>query len=229
MQPLSKEIETNVGTAERWGSVVGGSGLLLYALRSRILRVPALLVGGGLLWRGISGHSVTYRSLGLNTVTPEKKEIEVEQAVTINRSPEAVYEFWRKLENLPTFMHYLEWVRPEPDGRSRWKAKIPGPLPLEWEARIVEDEPNRLIAWETEPDSMVDHRGVVQFKPAPGERGTELRVNLTYSPPGGVVGEGMGQLLNSVTAQQIKEEIRRCKRILETGEVPTIDGQPAGH
>lgn len=126
--------QPNIGTIERWGSIVGGSGLLVYALRNRTWRLPALLLGGGLLWRGVSGKSRAYEMLGVNTATPEKTEIKVEKAVTINRPPEEVYRFWRKLENLPCFMSHLESVQTDENGRSHWKARIPGNFPVEWDA-----------------------------------------------------------------------------------------------
>ena len=228
MQTQYSEAQPNVGTIERWGSIVGGSGLLVYALRNRALRLPALLLGGGLLWRGVARHSRPYEVLGGTTPPPAKTGNKVEKAVTINRPPEEVYRFWRQLENLPRFMSHLESVRTEENGQSHWKARVPGNFPVEWTAHIVEDQPNELITWETEPGSTVQQYGMVRFKPAPGGQGTEFKVKLRYSPPGGVIGEAIGQLFNGVTAQQIKEDIRRCKSILETGEAPTIEGQPAG-
>lgn len=154
--------------------------------------------------------------------------IEIKRAVTIDKPAQELYNYWRKLENLPNFMHHLERVEQTGDKSSHWKAKIAGGIPVEWDAEIVEDLPGQRIAWRTKPDAQVQQQGMVTFKPATGERGTVVEVDIHYSPPGGIIGEAFGRMLNGVTAQQVKDDIRRFKNLMETGEVPTVEGQPSG-
>ena len=183
--------------------------------------------GAALLYRGLTGRNPVAGML--EEVTDSATNgIHVRRAVTIRRSPEDVYRFWRRIENLPRFMEHLKSVEDLGDGRSRWEAQIPGPLPLSWEARVVRDEPGEVLEWETLPDSTVAHEGQVRFVPADGGQATELHVSLSYRPPMGVAGAAVAQLFNTVTAQQIKEEIRHCKHLLEAGEIPTTEGQPSG-
>jgi uncharacterized membrane protein len=166
--------------------------------------------------------------------TPPRQErhhrntIEIERAVTINKPAEELYQYWRKLENLPNFMEHLQTVEQNDEKHSHWVARLAGGLPVAWDAEIVEDQPNERIVWRTVPDAQVQQSGVVTFKPANGERGTVVKVDIKYSPPGGIVGETFARMLNGITAQQVKDDIRRFKSLMETGEVPTTEGQPSG-
>ena len=224
-----KPLETeHNGKGARWVTALGGGALVLYAMRQRSWTSPFVAAAGtALVYRGATGQYPAQELLEDVAETADKG-IRVHKAVTIQRSPEDVYQFWRRLENLPRFMEHLTEVEDLGGGRSRWHARVPAGLPLSWEAVIVRDEPGRLLQWETDPDATVQHHGQVRFLPAMGDRGTELHVDMSYRPPLGVAGVAVAQLLNIVTEQQIKEEIRRCKHMLEAGEIPTVKGQPSG-
>jgi uncharacterized membrane protein len=153
--------------------------------------------------------------------------LEVKEIISVNKSPEETYRFWRDLEQLPRFMSHLESVQMKDGDRSHWVAKGPIGMTLEWDAATVEDQPNELISWQTLPDSNVQHAGEVRFSPVPGRRGTEVMVSFKYYPPGGIAGEAFAHLTNTLTEHQIREEIRRFKQVIETGEVATIEGQPS--
>jgi uncharacterized membrane protein len=84
-----------------------------------------------------------------------------------------------------------------------------------------------MIAWESLPGARIENRGNVKFISAPGGRGTEVHVSLEYLPPGAAVGRMAAGALNFVAEHQIKEDIRNFKNIMEAGELPTTDGQPA--
>jgi len=154
--------------------------------------------------------------------------IEIKRSVTINKPPQELYDFWRKLENLPQFMHHLERVEETGEKSSHWQAKIAGGIPVAWDAEITEDAPGRRIAWRTKPDSQVQQVGMVEFKEATGGRGAVVDVAILYTPPGGIIGETFGRLLNGVTAEQVKNDISRFKSLMETGEIPTTEGQSSG-
>jgi uncharacterized membrane protein len=155
-------------------------------------------------------------------------EIRVAQSVTVNRSPEELYRFWRDFQNLPRFMKHIESARETEGGRSHWVAKAPAGTTVEWDAEITEDRPNELIAWRSLEGSDVDQVGFVRFERAPGGRGSIVKVEMRYRPPAGVVGATVAKLLGKPPERQIKDTLRRFKQIMEAGEAITTEGQPAG-
>jgi uncharacterized membrane protein len=148
----------------------------------------------------------------------------VSKSLIINRSPEEIYEFWRDFENLPAFMRHLQSVRVMDDGRSHWVASGPAGTSVEWDAEIIEDRPNELIAWRSLEGADVENSGSVRFERAPGNRGTIVRVEIKYKPPGGVIGEWLAKLMGSDPEHQSLEALRCLKQLMETGEVILSDG-----
>jgi uncharacterized membrane protein len=139
--------------------------------------------------------------------------------ITINRSPEEVYKFWRDFRNLPRFMTHLESVEVTGETRSHWVAKALGGGIVEWDAEITEDRPNQSIAWRSLEGADVDNWGSVRFDQAPGKRGTEVRVEIEYNPPGGALGAGIAKIFGQAPEQKIKDDLFRFKQVMETGEV----------
>ena len=154
--------------------------------------------------------------------------IHVQKSLIVNRSPQECYSFWRDFANLPRFMTHIESVEVRGDRLSHWVAKAPAGARVEWDAEIVDDRPGERISWRSLPGSDVDNAGTVRFMNAPGNRGTIVRVQMQYQPPGGKVASLVAKLFGEEPQQQIPQELRRFKAILETGEVPTTVGQPAG-
>jgi uncharacterized membrane protein len=143
----------------------------------------------------------------------------VVRSITINRPPEEVYQFWRNFENLPRFMSHLEEVRVIDEKRSHWRARGPAGLRVEWDSEITEDRPSEKIAWRSLEGADVPNAGVVRFAPGPRGRGTEVKLDMRYSPPGGVIGAAIATLLGEEPSQQAQENLRNLKRVLETGEI----------
>jgi uncharacterized membrane protein len=154
--------------------------------------------------------------------------IRVAQAVTINRPPEELYRFWRDFQNLPRFMKHVESVRETGNRRSHWIAKAPAGRTVEWDAEITEERQNELIAWRSLEGADVDNVGSVRFERAPGGRGSIVRVEMRYSPPAGALGATVARLFGENPEWQVKDDLRRFKQVVETGEVITTEGQPAG-
>ncbi len=148
--------------------------------------------------------------------------------LTINRSQEELYRFWRNFSNLPRFMKHLRSVEVVDDRRSHWVATGPAGSSVEWDAEITDDRPNEMIAWRTVERSDVDHRGVIRFEAAAGGRGTMVSVEMQFSPPGGTLGSAVAAWFGDDPRQSIKMDLRRFKQVMETGEVITTEGQPAG-
>ncbi len=145
------------------------------------------------------------------------------QTIVVNREPEDVYQFWLSFDQFPRFMRHLKQVSVRKDGSSHWKAYGPGGQLYEWDAEIVENRPNELIAWRSRPGGDVQNEGSVRFERAPGGRGTLVRVNLRYAPPGGAVGSAVASLLGREPGQEVREDLRRFKQVVETGEVVHSD------
>ncbi|MGH9308696.1 MAG: SRPBCC family protein [Vicinamibacterales bacterium] len=156
--------------------------------------------------------------------TWRSRDVRVEKVLTINRPIQEVYQFWRRFENLPRFMRHLESVEILSSTRSRWRARAPAGTTVEWEAEILQDRDQEWIAWRSIEGSDVQNSGSVRFKPAPGGRGTEVRVQLQYTPPAGALGRTIAKLFGEEPEQQIANDLRRFKQLLETGEISVSDG-----
>lgn len=232
--------QVNVADAERWASALGGAALAAWGIKQiKEERSPAgaMLAAAGvsLIARGATGHCPMYSAVGVNTADTGTRAalggsrgVNVEQVFTINRSPEELFAYWRRLEQLPQFMRHLVSIEQIDERRSHWVAKGPAGRKVEWDAEIINEIPNELIGWRTLDHADVVSAGSVRFKPASGGRGTEVRVRLQYEPPAGKLGATLAWLFGHEPSQTIQEDLRKFKQLMETGEVPTIEGQPRG-
>lgn len=226
--------DSNIGRNERLISGLTG-GLLIGLAAIKPSRWSLLLgpVGGFLLYRGATGKGPIVQLAGIRRARMRGRNgILVDRSITINRPRVEVYQFWRDLENLPEFMEHLETVEmvvTETDRQlSHWVATAPLGQTVDWNAEITQDQESELIAWKSLPGSQVDTSGVVIFRDAPGDRGTEVHVVMEYNPPGGSAGAVFAKLFREEPDQQINEDLRRLKQILETGAVITVEGQTSG-
>jgi uncharacterized membrane protein len=203
--------------------------------------IPGLVIagiGGGLIYRGATGHCYTYDALNVNTASPKEtrraksahRGIHVKETFLIDKPAQELYTFWRRLENLPAIMTHLKSVTQVDDRRSHWVADAPKTAgsTVEWDATITEDRPNSRIAWQSEADSELSNRGSVEFVAAPGNRGTIVRLEMEYRPPAGQLGLGIAKLTGNDPETLVREDLRNFKRIMEIGDILTIDGQPRG-
>ncbi len=219
--------DATVSDKERWASIVGGGAMVLMGLQQRSLRgVLTAIAGGTLAYHG----ATTDKSLQekVTDATGINKAIKVEKTVTINRSAEDLYNYWHNFENLPTFMKHVKSVQVLDLRRSHWVANAPLGQTIEWNADIINDQPNQLIAWASEEGAEVDNSGFVRFSPAPGDRGTEVKVVMEYNVPGGMLTATIAKLFGEEPEQQIGDELRRFKQLMETGEIATTEGQSRG-
>src|SRR5262249_36368579 len=233
----SEGLQVNISEPERWISVISGGAMVVGGLkRGGISGLVLAALGGVLAYRGAQGHCDVYAALGINTAEKRNRMtsvkhgegIKVEKSVTIRKQPKEVYQFWRNFENLPRFMNHLEAVRVIDNNRSHWVAKAPAGKTVEWDAEIINEKENELIAWRSLDDADVPNAGSVHFTEAPNGRGTEVKVVLNYAPPGGTLGALFAKLFGEEPEQQVDEDLRRFKQILEAGETPSIEGQSSG-
>jgi len=229
--------DQNVGEIERYTSLAAGAIVALMGLSRRDLPGVALAaVGGALIYRGASGNCAIYKALGINTAEDAQTQresrfargVHVSQSFTIDRSPQDLYNEWHNFENLPRIMTHLKSVTVLDERRSHWVASAPSIAggEVEWDAEKTQDEPNRFIAWRSLEGADVDNAGFVSFEPSP--RGTIVRVDLRYVAPAGRLGSWVAKLFGEEPDQQIREDLRKFKRFMETGEVPTTQGQSKG-
>lgn len=156
------------------------------------------------------------------------RKVHVEKTVTINRSAAELYQFWRDFENLPGFMKHLKSVHVINNQQSHWIEDAPFGTSVEWDAEIIDEQENQLIAWASMAGSDIKHSGSVQFQPATGERGTAVKVKLEYESPAGILGEAIAKLFGEEPEQQIGDDLYRFKQLMETREIATTEGQPSG-
>ncbi|MFL5241788.1 MAG: SRPBCC family protein [Gemmataceae bacterium] len=226
----------NVAEAERVACTIGGAALAVYGLSRGSLGGLILAgLGSGLICRGVTGHCAVYESMGISTADHHGPAtsveagagVKVEKSFTIQRSPEELYRFWRNLENLPRFMHHLQSVQTH-GNRSHWVAKAPMGATVEWDAEIINERPNELIAWRSLEGSEVDTAGSVHFEPARSGRGTEVKIVLKYDPPAGKAGVAIAKVLGRDAEQEIEEDLRRFKEVVESGQATAWARQLAG-
>jgi uncharacterized membrane protein len=228
-----RQHRTNVSQPERLISVITGGALAAYGIQKRSWGGAALAAFGGLLaYRGFTGHCHMYRAIGVatsprskgrNISVPYELGIRVDAAVTIDKPREELYRFWRNLENLPRFMQHIESVKEIDNKHSHWVVKAPARRSVQWKAEIINEVENELIGWRSLPGADVDNAGSVHFEAAPDGKGTLVRIALQYNPPGGLVGALLARLFGEEPSQQIREDLQRFKRLMETGAIPAIE------
>lgn len=223
--------QINLGAAERWLSVFAAGALAAYGLRRRSpTGGVAALAAAALLHRGATGHCNVYQALGVNRSKGTGRFADigsdtrarlggragtiVDESITIRRPASDIYAFWRQLENLPTVFSHLASVTVRPDGTSRWVAKGPGGVPVQWDARVINDIDNRLIAWQSLEGSTVATAGSVNFTDT--GLNTFVHVRLQYDPPAGKVGAQLASWLGDDPASAIRDDLRRLKVRMET-------------
>ena len=200
-------------TLQRWGMLLGGGALTVYALTRRRPGIALAAAGGLLAYRGATLGTTKFRARA---------------SFAINCDPETAFRMWRGLENLPIFMRHLESVRERGDGRSEWTAIGPMGKRLRWNAEITEDRENEFLAWRSTQDSDFQNWGSVEFRRAPGNRGTIVTAEMEYAPPGGALGKVAAGIFGKDPEFTMREDLRRFKALLEMREIPTTEGQPHG-
>lgn len=194
--------------------LIGATALIAYGVSRRSKAGTALAAAGGL---------IAYKAA---KTSPSHSDTKV--VFLVNASPEQAYTLWRNFERLPRFMVHLQSVRELDSRRSEWVALGPGQREIRWTAEISEDKPNRRIAWRSLPGSEVHTSGSVQFRADPQGRGTFVTVSIQYAVPGGPLGTGIAAVLGKNPGFMVREDVRRFKQLLESGEVPTTRGQTHG-
>jgi len=208
--------ETRSDTLLRWAPVVVGGALVAYGLTRRSK--------GGLMMAA-AGGALAYQTY------PSSRQVGADFArstLLVNATPDQVFAFWRNFENLPRFMHHLKSVKDLGGNRSQWIAYGPAGATVEWTADIVAETPGKLIAWRSAEGSDVQMDGSIEFRKAPAGRGTFVDATVQYRPPAGALGTRVAKLFGKDPSFLIEQDLRRFKALIETGEIPTVEGQSHG-
>jgi uncharacterized membrane protein len=143
------------------------------------------------------------------------------RSVTINRPRQELYAFWRDFANLPVFMHNVRRVTVQDSTHSHWEIEAPGGNTVAWDSEITHDDAGQMIAWRSLEGASVRNSGQVEFLDSPDGRGTVVRVTLAYDPPAGTVGKLIAKLFQKEPKIQARQDLRRFKQLMETGEIST--------
>lgn len=201
-----------------------GSALVLHWLlkRGSSNALAMAIIGGGLVYLGVTGRNPVYRSLGITLVHTHDggQRVQVIESITINRPAHDLFSFWRDVRNLPKIMTHLESVEALSEKRSHSRVRAPAGRAVEWDAQIVNEMRDALIAWESWDSADIAHWGAVRFSPTPEDRVTEVTVELEYDPIAGAEGGAIAKLFGEEPRQQIKEDLRRFQHFMETPDLP---------
>lgn len=218
--------KVNVSNPERILSGVAGAVLVYQALKEQEINIPKALSGSFLVLRALTGHCPAYSAIGKKSLPDPVKNINIRTSVTVNKPRHEVYAFWRRLENLPSFMKHLESVEAHDSHRSSWKARIPGGVgTISWDAEVVKDEPGEFLGWSSLPGADIENAGKVEFLET--SAGTKLNVVITYRPPMGALGAGAAKLLNGTFEKMVRQDIANFKQFIETGSLPEMEESAA--
>jgi uncharacterized membrane protein len=152
-----------------------------------------------------------------------RRSIDLQKTIEVNAPVEKVYDFWHNLENFPKFMSHVRTVERTSDGRYRWTVDGPGGASVSWNAAITDEIPNQMIAWRSEPGSVVANTGIVRFDPSP--HGTRIHIRLSYTPPAGLIGHAIASLFGLNPKQQMDDDLARLKSLIEVGKTTGRDQQ----
>jgi uncharacterized membrane protein len=210
-----------------WGRVAGDLmdlSMLGRALKNRDGEGTIRIIAATAAVVGITGVDM-YAAV---TRMRRKSMIDLTATTTITKPRREVYDQWRHLEQLPTFMTHLDSVSMTGQKTSHWRASAPFGRMVEWDAEIIEDVPGERIAWRSIDGALVRNEGEVRFTPAPTEKDTEVHVRMRYSMPAGKAGEAVARYFGEDPHQALGDDLRRFKQVAETGEVVRSEGAPGG-
>ncbi|GCE25092.1 hypothetical protein KDA_05760 [Dictyobacter alpinus] len=219
----------NVHQTERIASTALGGALILQSFKH--LSPGKTALAGALLYRGISGHSYLYQMLNVNTAQVQKQPsnsgVRVEGSITVGKTAQELYHFWSEPRYLAQIMGEFADVTQVDDNRMHWALRFPLDQHIEWDTQIIEDRPNELIRWKSLEGAQIANEGSVRFQRAPKDWGTEVTLSFCFDAPGGALGNWASKKLDIVPRMLAEKLLRRFKSLVETGEIPTLEHNPA--
>ncbi len=230
VEPFAHEQEQspiNVSSPERAGSVAAGMLMIGFGIRRfSWLGLASAAAGVALIVRGVTGRCSVYKSLDINTAQSVRSENSVRGSMTIKESAQELYSLWRNPENFQRIFAHFAQISVTSNESSHWVIRAPLGKTIEWDAWITEERPGEAIRWKASDDSKLPNWGQLTFRQAPGDKGTELVLDLHFDPPGGVFGQKVSDIFGIVPRTIATQALRRFKSLVETGEIPAVEPQP---
>ncbi|MEP6686756.1 MAG: SRPBCC family protein [Gemmatimonadales bacterium] len=195
--------------------------------RSNLGRLARIAAGAlatyGLARRGRSGALLRTLGLGIAAAVPRRpaqtlgerrRTVDIQKTLHVDAPVDRVYAFWSTYENYPLFMANVREVQDLGGGRSRWLLTGPGRQPLQWDAVLTGREESALLAWRSEPGSILDHAGAIRFAPEAG--GTRIDLRFCYHPPAGRASRAVADFFGGDPRARLNDDLARLKSLLET-------------
>jgi uncharacterized membrane protein len=192
--------------------------------RGRVATATAAVIGVTAL-DAYATKQMTQDQNGVETdhSQPRAQEPRVASAITVNAPIAEVFAAWDGFSSAPRFMDSFAAVRVTDDRLSHWDMALPAGLSVSWDAAITDVVPNERIAWRTGDASTLSGSGEVRFRPAPGDRGTEILFEARFDPPGGELGDKIAGLFTDPLGVKLNNDLRRFKQLTELGEIVKSD------
>ena len=184
-----------------------GGAFTLYGFARR--GGPATLaraVGAGLLARRAARR-------GDDSGRERRRVVDIQKSIHIDAPVADVFGLWDRYASFPRFLPGVRDVADLGGGRARWVVTGPGGRAIEWETVLTRRIPGRLLAWRSEPGSMLDHAGAIRFTPERG--GTKADLRICYQPPVGRADEAVTVLLGADPRSRLNDDLERLKGVLE--------------
>ncbi|PSQ19632.1 cyclase [Halobacteriales archaeon QS_8_69_26] len=232
----------------RIASAVFGGALVVRGLRRRSLRgILTALAGAWLVSRAVGGPERIRAALGSRARSGERTlpagtgadrsrtdgtgppadEPTVSRTVTVGKPAEELFEVWRDPVQFSRIMGHFADVTARGEDRFHWTVRAPGGREISWDTYVVEEEPGELLRWETAEGARLPNEGEVRFRPAPGDRGTQVTLRVRFDPPGGTLGTAALRRLDLVPETFVAEALRRFKSLVESGVIQTLEENPS--
>jgi uncharacterized membrane protein len=208
--------QANTATLRVLGAMLALYGLTRRGTFASLFRT----IGTGLLV-GSAGRGALEGSV--IPTADRRRAVDIQKTLHIDAPLEQVYAFWSNYENFPLFMSHVRQVEDLGAGRSRWSVSGPGGVPIEWNAILTQQGPNEVIAWRSEPGSMLENAGIIRF--AGADRGTRVDLRFCYHPPAGGAGQAVAELLGSDPRNKLNEDLGRMKALLEAAHRSETHGK----
>jgi uncharacterized membrane protein len=197
-----------------------GAALAMWGARSRGVYGPMLGLPGMLLFLRALTNLELKRLVGAGA---GRRAVDFQKTLHIDAPVERVFQLWADYRNFPRFMSHVQEVKDLGDGRSHWIVAGLAAIPVEWDAVVSAYIPNEILAWRTEPNSLIQHAGIVRFQPN-AWGGTTVEVRLSYNPGIGAVGHALAMLFGVDPKHQMDDDLLRMKSFVETGKTPSDAG-----
>jgi uncharacterized membrane protein len=212
----------NVDNQERAGSILAGAACIAAALsRSRLSRWLLFGIGASLVSRGASGYCPLFHALGIDRRdlrerdgVPGNQGLRIEHTVDIQCPAPDLYLFWRTVQQLPRILRHVESVQPTDEWHSHWVARGPLGPPLEWDAEIINERENELIAWQSVHGASLKNAGSVRFD-AIADNLTRVKVCLELQPVGGTAALAVARLFGTDPQHELEHDLERFRDFAE--------------